>query len=312
VLRGRGARSDESRSSPRFARAHGGGTHPGLRRNAPPFAGRCGSRRPQRWLASRSRGALHPVRAQRTGGSASRSSARATKGVCGTWIEEGLRPPKRRREPSLGWVRSMRGHVSSESRFLARLVSPDAPPQGDGRRAKVGRETSALLAERGREAARGRCPCLVVLQKSVEHPRAQRSAPPVAIGSKARSLYGAREREPDRRGHSNRVSGRDVRRQKGGGSAKSGDPHHVSVASSREATRARSCFGASAPRESSYRRKTSRIGKAHAFHEAPAEPVLAASEPTLGARRNAGPGEREGGGDRDVRGGRVSGSIRGR
>jgi len=56
---------------------------------------------------------------------------------------------------------------------------------------------------------------------------------------------------------------------------------------------------------SDYRRKTSRIGKAHAFHEAPAEPVLAASGPTLGARRNAGPDEREGGGDRDVRGARV-------
>jgi len=33
------------------ARAHDGGTHLGFRSNAPPFAGRCGTRRPQRWGA---------------------------------------------------------------------------------------------------------------------------------------------------------------------------------------------------------------------------------------------------------------------
>jgi hypothetical protein len=38
-----------------------------------------------------------------------------------------------------------------------------------------------------------------------------------------------------------------------------------------------------------YRRKTPWIGKAHAFHEAPAEPVLAAFETMRGVRRKANP-----------------------
>jgi len=58
--------------------------------------------------------------------------------------------------------------------------------------------------------------------------------------------------------------------------------------------------------------KTLWIGKAHAFHEAPAEPVLAASEQASGIRRKAKPGARHGGGDRGVRGGRESISHGGR
>jgi len=60
---------------------------------------------------------------------------------------------------------------------------------------------------------------------------------------------------------------------------KLGDPHHVSAASSLEAARSRSRFGAGGVRARVYRQKALRIGKAHAFHEAPAEPVLAAFEP---------------------------------
>jgi len=86
-----------------------------------------------RWHAPRSRGTRRPVRAQRARGSASRSSARTTKEVRGTRLEEGLRPPKRRREPSLGWVRSTRGHGSSESRSRE-ARQPWSPPRGDALR----------------------------------------------------------------------------------------------------------------------------------------------------------------------------------
>jgi len=54
------------------------------------------------------------------------------------------------------------------------------------------------------------------------------------------------------------------------------------------------------------------VGKAHAFHEAPAEPILAASEQASGIRRKANSGARHGGGDRGVRGGRSSISHGGR
>jgi len=66
-----------------------------------------------------------------------------------------------------------------------------------------------------------------------------------------------------------------------------GDPHHVSAASSVKAAWFRSCFGAGEMRASVCRRKAPWIGEAHAFHEAPAEPVLAASEPLPDARRKA-------------------------
>jgi len=56
----------------------------------------------------------------------------------------------------------------------------------------------------------------------------------------------------------------------------------VSAASSKKAARFRSCFGAGGMRAGIYRRKTPWIGEAHAFHEAPAEPVLAAFEQPSG------------------------------
>jgi len=81
-----------------------------------------------------------------------------------------------------------------------------------------------------------------------------------------------------------RASAHERRWQKGGESAERGDPHHVSAVPSGEVPQARSCFGADAPCGASTVRKVSWVGKAHAFHEAPAEPVLAASSPALGAR----------------------------
>jgi len=159
----------------------------------------------------------HPVRAERARGSASRSSARTTKEVRGNWFEEGLLPPKRRREPSLDPVRSTQGIPLR--RCALRGSSARAVPARGRTKAKAERGSSPRFAERGIEAARGRCPCIVVLQKSTERPRAQRSAPPVSVGSKAWSLPGAREREPDHRRSLRRASAGAHRRQKGGGSS---------------------------------------------------------------------------------------------
>jgi len=83
-----------------------------------------------------------------------------------------------------------------------------------------------------------------------------------------------------------------------------GDPHHVSAASSMKAAWFRPGFGAGEMRVGVCRWKAPWVGEAHAFHEAPAEPILAASEPACGARRKASPRDRNGGGDRGVRGDR--------
>jgi hypothetical protein len=133
-------------------------------------------------------------------------------------------------------------HASSEAR-AARLVSPCRPREGADE-GEGGEKVVTSSCSTRNEAARGRCPCIVVLQKSAERPRARRSAPPVAVGSKAWSIFGAREREPDHRRSLRRASAGAHRWQKGGGSSELGDPHHVSAASSMKAARFRSCFGA--------------------------------------------------------------------
>jgi len=153
--------------------------------NASPFAGRCGNRRSKRWRAPRSRGASHPVRAQRARGSASRSSARTTKEVRGAGSRRGLAPPKDGRTfARISPVPQARSFGSMHLRGSSARIIP-----ARGRyEVKAVRGSSPLLAVRGNDAARGGCPCVVVLQKSEERPRAQRSAQSVSNGSKARSM----------------------------------------------------------------------------------------------------------------------------
>jgi hypothetical protein len=93
------------------------------------------------------------------------------------------------------------GHASSEA-CVARLVSPRPSPQGGGRRRRrgEGRHLPAQNEDAKRLAVSARASH--GLQKSAERSRAQRSASPVATGSKAHSVHGAREREPDHRGRS--------------------------------------------------------------------------------------------------------------
>jgi len=93
-----------------------------------------------------------PVQAERARGSASRSSARTTNEVRGNWFEEGLPPPKRRREPSLDPVRSRRA-AFSEAR-AARLVSPCRPRKGADE--GEGRERFVTSSCRTRNRSRSR------------------------------------------------------------------------------------------------------------------------------------------------------------
>jgi hypothetical protein len=145
---GRPARMNKG-SDPRVRTSAGRRNAPRSSWNAPPFAGRCGNRRPQRWLAPRSRGAAHPVRAKRARGSASRSSARTTNEVRGTGSRRDFARPNDGANLRLDPVRS-RGTVSSEAR-AARLVSPCRPrAQVRGRtKAKAERGSSPPSTERG-------------------------------------------------------------------------------------------------------------------------------------------------------------------
>jgi len=168
-----------------LAQAHDGGTHLDLRDNASPFAGCCGNRRSKRCFAPRSRGARHPVRAQRARGSASRSSARTTKEVRGAGSRRGLAPSKDGRTfARISPVPQARSFGSMHLRGSSARIVP-----ARGRyEVKAARGSSPFIAVRGNDAARGGCPCVVVLQKSVGRPRAQRSAQSVSVGSKARPL----------------------------------------------------------------------------------------------------------------------------
>jgi len=286
-----------------FARAHDGGTHLGFRSNTPPFAGRCGTRRPERWYALLSSGADHRVRAQSARGSASRRSSRTTKGVRGTRYEEGLRPPKRRREPSLDRFRSTWEACFFGSSSLAQARQPEPPRKGTAK-GEGAERSSPRRAERGADAVRGRCPCLVVFAEIGRTPSGSKKR--ATCTGLVESHADAQERvNGSLTGGTRRTCKRSmVPPAKGGWSC--GERRSSSRERRPLAGGYASLLGLRLGRaaRSGCRWKASRIGEAHAFHEAPAEPVLAASGPTLDARRTASPSRREGGGDRDARGDR--------
>jgi len=116
-------------------------------------------------------------------------------------------------------------HASSEARM--RGSSARAVPARGRTKAKAHGGSSPPDAARGNDAARGGCPCIVVLQKSAVRPRAQRSVKPGSVGSKARAINGAREREPDRRR-------RQARERRGSSAAKGGRFTSARRSSSRE------------------------------------------------------------------------------
>jgi len=180
--------------------AHGGGTHLRSLRERATLRGAAG----EPWaLAVAPRAFTHDeppgARAMDGRNSTFHPSARTTK-RCAESLREGDSSAERRHEPSLGSVRSRRNapsgaRGSSEARLrgssaLLSLACEERTRQ---------RRLEAVPSER---STRNRCsswwcPHIVDLQKSAERPRAQRSVPPVSVGSKACTIHGAREREPD-------------------------------------------------------------------------------------------------------------------
>jgi hypothetical protein len=116
-------------------------------------------------------------------------------------FEEGPRPSKRRREPSLESARSAQGTLLRRHALRgssARVRPREGADEGEGAREVVTSPRRTRMRSGSRSVPVHRTVC----RKSAERPRAQRSASPVATGSKARSVHGAREREPDHRGRS--------------------------------------------------------------------------------------------------------------
>ena len=175
--------------------------------------------------------------------SASRSGARTTNEVCGTGSRRGL--ARRKTARTLARVGPVPPRCFSGS-TAARLVSPYHPREGADEGEGSGRFVLSRRSTRNR-CGSWWCPCVVVLQKSAERPRAQRSASPVAVGSKACTLHGAREREPDHR----RRSARERRRPRVAKGGRFREPRRSSSRERRESRRTtwfRSCSGANGMR----------------------------------------------------------------
>jgi len=252
----------------------------------------------------------HPVRAERARGSAFRSSARTTNEVRGTGSRRGL--ARRKGSANLHSIWSGPRKARLFGGALCEARQPVSSPRGGGRRQRRGKgrhlslqnEESKQLAVGARASSYCRSRQNVLGFREARH--LWRS------GRKPARHSGAREREPDHRRSLRRASAGAHRWQKGGGSSQA----------RRSSSRERRVFDEGCAVSFVLRRgrdarrvcrwKAPWVGKAHAFHEAPAEPILAASEQASGIRRKANPGARHGGGDRGVRGGRPSISHGGR
>jgi len=138
----------------------------------------------------RSRSTNRPVWAQGERGSAPRRSAHMTR-RCAVRFEEGSRPPKDGANLHSG--RPVRAHELLRKHAVHGSSARAVPERGRPKAKAVEGGHPALPHTRNRRA-RGKCPCVVVLQKSLERLRAQRSASPIPSGSKACSVHGARGR----------------------------------------------------------------------------------------------------------------------
>jgi len=171
---------------------------------------------------------------------------------------------------------------SSEERFSRGSSARDSRKGVSKAKALEG-QRRLLLQNEDTARARGRCPYVVVSAEVCKPPSGSEKRATCAGPVESRSA--AKERAngsltdsiPGPRKRTERC------RQKEGGSSRSGNPHHVNAATRRRSHGVRSSFGSCSLACGGCRWKASRIGKSHAFHEAPAEPVLAASGSTLGS-----------------------------
>jgi len=116
-----------------LVRAHDGGTHLGFRSNAPPFAGRCGTRRPERWRA--------PLHAERIIGCGRRAregppleAALARREGCAVLgTRRGFARPNDGANLHLAGVRSTREICLFGGSSLAQARQPEPPSQEDGK-----------------------------------------------------------------------------------------------------------------------------------------------------------------------------------
>lgn len=180
--------------------AHDGGTH--LRSSRERTTLRGAAREP--WaLAVAQRAFTHdePPGARAMDGRIStfHRSARTTK-RCAERFEKGTRPPKDGTNLRSG--RSGPAGMLPRERVVLRKHACAARQPFRPSLARSGRGKGAWRLVPSERSTRNRCgswwcPYVVDLQKSAERPRAQRSVPPVSVGSKACTIHGAREREPD-------------------------------------------------------------------------------------------------------------------
>jgi len=230
---GRPARRAQRSDPRRLAYAKGRWNAPRSSSNAPPFAGRCGNRRPSWRLVRRERLARRPVRPERARGSASRCTAPRDSEVCRAGSRRGDVPAERRRVPCSG--RSGPSGDALSGACAARLVSPGFPREGRARGEcdRGARQPSAQHEEsthpqwvpvRRRIAEVGRAPSgsekrTTEIGRVESPPRStERVNGSLTTHGLTRASAGARARQTE------------------GGPSVCGDPHHVSVAD-----RGRSC-----------------------------------------------------------------------
>jgi len=149
--------------------------------------------------------------------------------------------------------------------------------------------------------ARGKCPCIARFAEVVGTSlRSQKRATGTERVESPRGPHGARERGLSHR----HVPSARAQRLAPGERGRFGGARRSSSRERRVFTE--DIVGSSALRCGRVARwiqrwKAPRIGKAHAFHKAPAEPVLAASESRRGTRQKRPHTNERGGGDRGVR-----------
>jgi len=160
---------------------------------------------------------------------------------------------------------------------------PVPSPRGGGRRRRRGKVRHLSLQHEERSSSRS----VPVHRRIAEVGR-------TPSGSEKRATFGGRVESlvaiPERVNGSLTIGGAQARKRRRPPAAKGGRFIEARRSSSRErrvpvkAAQFRSCFGTSGMCARVCRWKAPWIGNAHAFHEAPAEPILAAFEPQRGTR----------------------------
>jgi hypothetical protein len=163
----------------------------------------------------------HPVRAERARGSAFRSSARTTNEVRGTGSRRGFARRNDGANLHLSWSGPRKG--TPLRRRDLRGSSARAVPARGRTKVKAEKGSSPCSAERGNEAARGRCPCIARIAEVGRTPS----------GSEKRATFGGRVESlvaiPERVNGSLTIGGRSGAQAQGPTCGKRGADHRSSA-----------------------------------------------------------------------------------